>query len=299
MILSMTGFGSGRAEASNASISVEAKTVNHRYLDLHVRLPSEFQSLEPVVRKAVSSKLRRGRIDIFVKIERTRPEVRIDADPVLIAAYVDLVRDLQSKFPISGELSVEAISKLPGAIQVVGGDPTPEEQDALARGLESATSDALDEVRQMRAREGEALFADLTARLDTIRRNLNTIRQASTLLLDHYRQVLSNRIAELAPTLSVDSNRLEVEVLIHAEKSDIAEEMTRLESHLDQFGGVLETDAEAGKRLDFLLQEMNREVSTILSKTSGLNQTGRPIGEAGIDIKVEIDKLREQVQNIE
>ena len=299
MILSMTGFGSSRVESDNVSISVEAKTVNHRYLDLHIRLPSEFQNLEPVVRKAVSSKLRRGRADLFIKIERTRSDVRIDADPALISAYVDLVQDLQSKFPISGELTVEAVSKLPGAIQVSGEDPSKEEKDATVGSMEKATLKALDELCQMRAKEGEALVADLKSRLETIRQNLGTIRECATRLLEHYRELLVKRVAELAPNLTVDSNRLEVEALIHAEKSDIAEEVTRLDSHLDQFGAVLSKDAEAGKRLDFLLQEMNREVSTILSKTSGLNQTGTSIGEAGINIKVEIDKLREQVQNIE
>jgi uncharacterized protein (TIGR00255 family) len=299
MILSMTGFGSSRAETPNVSVSVEAKTVNHRYLDLHVRLPSEFQSLEPVVRKVASSRLKRGRVDIFIKIERTQSDVRIDSDPDLIGAYVDLVKDLQARFPIAGELTVEAVTKIPGAIQVLGREPSKDEQDALIACVERATLDAVDQVRDMRAREGEALVADLKGRLDSIRRNLRTISECATALLEHYRTLLTERVAVLAPNLDVDSNRLEVEALIHAEKSDIAEEITRLDSHLDQFGGTLDKDAEAGKRLDFLLQEMNREVSTILSKTSGLNQTGASIGESGIDIKVEIDKLREQVQNIE
>jgi uncharacterized protein (TIGR00255 family) len=299
MILSMTGFGSSRVEGPNLSVSVEAKTVNHRYLDVHVRLPVEFQSLEPRVRKVVSSRLRRGRVDIFIKIERARSHVRIEADPDLISAYVDLVRDLQSKFPIAGELTVEGVSKLPGAIQVLGSEPSKEEQDALVQSVEQATLEAVHQVRQMRAREGEALVVDLKGRLESIRRNLGTIRQCSAALIEHYRELLMKRVAELAPNLTVDSNRIEVEALIHADKSDIAEEITRLESHLDQFGATLGKKAEAGKRLDFLLQEMNREVSTILSKTSGLNQTGASIGESGIDIKVEIDKLREQVQNIE
>jgi len=299
MIRSMTGFGSSRVERPNLSISIEAKTVNHRYLDVHVRLPAEFQSLEPVVRKVVSSRLRRGRVDVFIKIDRARSDVRIDADPDLISAYVDLVRDLQSRFPISGELSVETVSKLPGAIQVSGSGLSKEEQEVLVEGVEAATLEAVEQVHQMRAREGEALVADLKGRLESIRRNLGTIRQCSAALLEHYRELLVKRVSELAPNLTVDSNRIEVEALIHAEKSDIAEEIIRLESHLDQFADIVGKDAEAGKRMDFLLQEMNREVSTILSKTAGLNQTGASIGDSGIDIKVEIDKLREQVQNIE
>lgn len=299
MIRSMTGFGSSRVEGPDLSISVEAKTVNHRYLDVHVHLSAEFQSLEPVVRKVASSGLGRGRVDIFIKVERSRSNVRIDADPNLISAYVELVRDLQSRFPISGELSIEAISKLPGAIQISGNEPSIEEKEVLVQSVKAATLEAVEQVRQMRATEGEALAADLEGRLESIRRNLGTIRQCSGALLEHYRELLLKRVSELAPNLSVDSNRIEVEALIHADKSDIAEEITRLESHLDQFGAILGKDAEAGKRMDFLLQEMNREISTILSKTSGLNQTGASIGESSIDIKVEIDKLREQVQNIE
>lgn len=299
MILSMTGFGSSRVEAGGASITVEARTVNHRYLDLHVRLAPEFQNLEPAVRRAATSKLARGRADLFVKIERTRPDVRIDARPDLIAAYVELVRDLKSRFPISGELTVEALSRLPGAIQVADADPSREQQEALAAGVEQAALEALDGVRGMRAREGEAMVADMRARLETVRRRLGVIRESAPALLDHYRERLAARVAELAPSLDVHPERLEVEALMLAEKSDIAEEVTRLESHLDQFDAVLMREAEAGKRLDFLLQEMNREVSTILSKTSGLNRTGASIGEAGIDIRVEIDKLREQVQNVE
>ncbi len=299
MISSMTGFGSSRVESANVAISVEAKTVNHRYLDLNVRLPSEFQNLEPVVRKAASSKLNRGRVDIFVKIELTSAAVKIVADSTLIAEYVELAKDLQSRFPISGELTLEAVSRIPGAIQVIGGDPNRQEQAALAEYVETATREALDQVCEMRRKEGEALVTDFKGRLETIRGHLDTIGQSATALLQHYRQLLTRRLEVLAPNLAVDSNRVEVEALIHAEKSDIAEEVTRLESHLDQFGAVLDKRAEAGKRLDFLLQEMNREISTILSKTSGLNQTGGSIGQAGIDIKVEIDKLREQVQNIE
>ncbi len=299
MILSMTGFGSGRIEIPNLMISVEAKTVNHRYLDLHIRLPAEFQNLEPVVRKAVSGKLRRGRVDIFVKIELTTAGVKMEADPGLIASYIELVGDLKRRFPIAGDLTLEGISRLPGAITVSSNNLTAEDQASLSLNLEKATLAALEQVLQMREKEGTALVTDLDQRIRTIRGHLETIRQGASGLLQHYRERLTRRVEELAPGLNLDSGRLEIEALIHAEKSDIAEEMTRLESHLDHFSEITSRRVEAGKRLDFLLQEMNREATTILSKTSGLNQSGASIGEASIEIKVEIDKLREQVQNIE
>ncbi len=299
MILSMTGFGTGRVEIPNMTISVEAKTVNHRHLDLHVRLPAEFQFLEPVVRKVVSGKLRRGRVDIFVKIELTAEGVKMQADPALIESYIELVRDLQRRFPITGDLTLEAISKVPGAISVSSDNLSPEAQSSLSQNLEKASLDAIEQVLEMRKKEGAALVEDLQQRIETIRGHLETVRQGATGLLQHYRELLTRRVSELVPNLVVDSSRLEIEALIHAEKSDIAEEITRLASHLDQFSEITSRKAEAGKRLEFLLQEMNRETTTILSKTSGLNQSGVSIGEAAIEIKVEIDKLREQVQNIE
>ena len=299
MILSMTGFGSGQAEAPNLSISVEAKTVNHRHLDLHIRLPTEFQSLEPVVRKVVSGKLRRGRVDIFVKIELTAEGVKMEADPAIIESYIELLRDLQRRFPITGDLTLEAITKVPGAITVSSNNLTSQDQIAVSRNLEKASLAAIEQVLEMRKKEGTALVEDLNQRIEAIGGHLETIRQGATGLLQHYRELLTSRVAELAPNLNVDSSRLEIEALIHAEKSDIAEEITRLASHLGHFTEITSREAEAGKRLDFLLQEMNREATTILSKTSGLNQSGVSIGEAAIEIKVEIDKLREQVQNIE
>ena len=299
MILSMTGFGSGRAEVPNLSISVEAKTVNHRHLDLHIRLPAEFQSLEPVVRKVVSGKLRRGRVDIFVKIELTTEGVKMEADPAIIESYIELVRELQRRFPITGDLTLEAIAKVPGAITVSSDNLASEDQLAVSRNLEKASLAAIEQVLEMRKKEGTALVEDLKQRIAAIGGHLETIRQGATGVLQHYRELLTSRVAELAPNLNVDSSRLEIEALIHAEKSDIAEEITRLTSHLDHFTEITSREAEAGKRLDFLLQEMNREATTILSKTSGLNQSGVSIGEAAIEIKVEIDKLREQVQNIE
>ena len=299
MIHSMTGFGSGRVEAPNLAVAVEAKTVNHRYLDVHVRLPPEFQSLEGVVRKAVSNTLRRGRVDLFVKIDLTRDKIRMEANPALISSYVGLMDELRAKFRIQGELTLESISKLPGAITVSSENLGAEEVDMVSGHLEEATLAALGQVKQMRMKEGASLVQDLDDRIDKIHTNLKTIENGADALFEHHRESLMTRVAELAPDLKVDSNRLEVEALMYAEKSDIAEETTRLESHLNQFGDLKTRDEETGKRMDFLLQEMNREVTTILSKTSGLNHTGTRIGEAAIEIKVEIDKLREQVQNIE
>jgi len=299
MIQSMTGFGASRLESRLGVVAVEVKTVNHKYLDPHIRLPVEFQAVEPAVRKKISALLRRGRVDMFVSIDRGHRRVRLDADPDLIAAYVDLVRGLQRQFPISGELTVESISKLPGAISISSEEATAEEEQELVRQVEAAVDAAMDQLLDMRVIEGKALQKDLQSRIDSIRGHLHGIRAGTDVLVDHYRERLRTRLADLAPSVELDSGRLEVEALILADKSDIAEEITRLGSHLEQFEAAMNRGEEAGKRLDFLLQEMNRETTTILSKTSGLNQVGATIGSAAVEIKVEIDKLREQVQNVE
>jgi uncharacterized protein (TIGR00255 family) len=172
--------------------------------------------------------------------------------------------------------------------------------DLVARTLAEASDGALAQLRQMRVTEGQALMADIDRRISNIGRSLETILAHAKDFVEHYRQQLIARVADLAPQLVADSgHRLETEALLYAERSDIAEETTRLRSHLDQFAGLKNLQDEVGKRMDFILQEMNREVTTVLSKTSGLNELGVGIGQAAIDIKVEIEKLREQVQNIE
>jgi len=299
MIQSMTGFGSGRSETAQAAVSVEVKTVNHRFLDVNVRVPADLQPLETMIRKKAGDRLRRGRVDVFVRVERRGEGVRLEADPELIASYVDLVRDLKRQFPISGDLTIDAISRVPGAINVSRAEVSAGEQETLLGQVEEAVEKALYGVVEMRRQEGEALVRDLMARTGRIRSHLERIRDEAKVLVRHYQERLTARLAEMAPSVELDRGRLEMEALIYADKSDIAEELTRLESHLNQFDAAMDRGEESGKRLDFLLQEMNREVTTILSKTSGLNQSGAAIGEAAIDSKVEIDKLREQVQNVE
>lgn len=300
MIYSMTGFGSARAEDSNLSVLVEVKGVNHRYLDIHVKISPEFQNFENIVRQKTSTAFRRGRLDAFVRIDYKRENIKLDVNRNLIRAYVDMTSDLKKEFPVQGDLTLEMLTRLPGLVSVSAIDLTPEEQDLIVRKLGEATDGALAQLRQMRLAEGRSLTEDIDRRIENIRRHLATILAGADRFVEHYRQQLIARVAELAPQLVAESgHRLETEALLYAERSDIAEETTRLQSHLGQFASLKSLEQEAGKRMDFILQEMNREVTTILSKTSGLNELGAGIGEAAIEIKVEIEKLREQVQNIE
>jgi uncharacterized protein (TIGR00255 family) len=300
MIYSMTGFGSARAEGPNLSVLVEIKSVNHRYLDAHIRIPGEYQNFENIVRQKISGAFKRGRIDAFVRIDYKRENIRLDVNHSLIAAYVNMMSDIKQAYSVQGDLTLEMITRLPGLVTVSSSDLPPEEVALIGQKLGEATDAAVAQLRQMRITEGQSLMSDIDRRIADIDRHLQTILAHAKDFVEHYRQQLIARVTELAPQLVADSgHRLETEALLYAERSDIAEETTRLRSHLDQFAALTEFRDEAGKRMDFILQEMNREVTTILSKTSGLNELGAGIGEAAIEIKVEIEKLREQVQNIE
>jgi len=300
MISSMTGFGAARAEAPNLTVLVEIKSVNHRYIDVHVKIPAEYQTFENQIRQRIAAAFKRGRFDVFVRIDYKRDNIRLEANHAMIRAYVDLVERLKKEFPLQGDLTVEMLARLPGLITASGADLSPEDQQSIGKALDEAAEGAIRQLAAMRAVEGQSLLGDIDRRSAAIRRHLDTIAAGAQSFVDHYRQQLIARVAELAPQLAAESgHRLEMEALLYAERSDIAEEITRLRSHLDQFASLKDLKDETGKRMDFILQEMNREVTTILSKTSGLNERGGAIGQAAIEIKVEIEKLREQVQNIE
>ena len=300
MIYSMTGFGSGRAEAPNLAVLVEIKSVNHRYLDVHIKIPGEYQNFESVIRQKISTAFKRGRLDVFVRIDYKRENIKLDVNEQLIRAYVKMLSELKAAYPIQGDVTLDMISRLPGLVAISNSDLSAAENDLIGQKIAEATSVALLQLKQMRITEGQSLVEDIDRRLSSIDRHLQTILAHSKDFVEHYRQQLITRVNELAPQLIADSgHRLETEALLYAERSDIAEETTRLRSHLDQFSGLKNLEDEAGKRMDFILQEMNREVTTILSKTSGLNELGAGIGQAAIEIKVEIEKLREQVQNLE
>jgi uncharacterized protein (TIGR00255 family) len=300
MITSMTGFGSARAEGPNLTVLVEIKSVNHRYVDIHIKIPSEHQNFENQIRQKIAATFKRGRFDIFVRIDYKTSAVRLEANESLIRAYVDLQDRLKKQFHIEAGLSMEMLSKIPGLISISDSDLTEVELALIASALDGAAAEACRKLSQMRTTEGQTLMRDIDTRLASIARHLETITGGANGFVDHYRAQLIARIAELAPELVTESNhRLETEALLYAERSDVTEEITRLRSHLEQFAALKTLNDEAGKRMDFILQEMNREVTTILSKTSGLNERGAAIGQAAIEIKVEIEKLREQVQNIE
>ena len=290
---SMTGYGKGMVAGEDFSVSVDLKTVNNRFLDIHLRVGTELSSLEPIIKKRITSRLSRGRVDVTVSMERAS-QVAYEVNRPLIAGYVSALKQLQQEFDIGGELDINVIARIPGAIQPARNSI----DDRMTVALEQALDQALGELEKMREQEGEALKQELRARVNKIESLVPVIESAAAGLADAYRLRLQKRIGELlnrgGQLVEVDPVRLAQEVAYLADRSDVSEEMVRLRSHLSQFQEALDAPGEAGKMLDFLLQELNREANTTLSKSTDL-----VIKEAGLAIKAEVEKLREQVQNVE
>ena len=291
---SMTGFGRGAASGENFSVTVDLKTVNNRFLDVHLRAGSELSSLEATVRRRIGERLSRGRVDVSVTLERTG-ETTYELNRPLIAGYVRAMREMQSEFALAGEPDINVLARLPGALQPAR-DGLSED---VAGGVERALAQALDELEAMRASEGAALAAEMRSRLDEIERQIPLVEAVAGEQTDLYRARVYKRVSELLArdgleVVELDQGRLAQEVAYLSDRSDITEELARLKSHVAQFREALGGGGEVGKRLDFLLQEFNREANTVLSKSTDL-----AIKEAGLAIKAAVEKLREQVQNVE
>ena len=289
----MTGYGKAMVAGDDFSVSVDLKTVNNRFLDIHLRVGSELASVEPSIKKRISSRLSRGRVDVTVSMERVS-QIAYEINRPLIAGYVSALKQLQQDFGIAGELDINVIARIPGALQPARNGI----DERMIAALEHAMDQALDELERMREQEGEALKNELRERVKKIETLVPIIEASAAGLADAYRLRLQKRIGELlnraGQVVEIDPVRLAQEVAYLADRSDVSEEMVRLRSHLAQFQEALNAPGEAGKMLDFLLQELNREANTTLSKSTDL-----VIKEAGLAIKAEVEKLREQVQNVE
>ena len=291
MIKSMTGFGHGSADGEGLKVRVDIRTVNNRFLDVHTRMPQELASLEISLKKQVQAALKRGRADVTISIEQVR-EAKFEINKPLVSGYLKALGELKADFGLEGSPSLELLAKLPGAMQV---SQDQEQLDkALVSTVTAAVSEALISLGTMRSAEGQELADDLGARLDAIEHALPIVEEHATELPSVYREKLLKKLQDIVPASSIDETRLAQEAVMLADRCDISEEIARLKSHIVQMRDILTTDDEAGKRLDFILQEMNREANTILSKSNDL-----AITDAAIVIKTEVEKLREQAQNVE
>jgi uncharacterized protein (TIGR00255 family) len=298
MIRSMTGYSRVEVEEAGLTLTVSIRGTNHRFLDPQLRVPSSLEAMEPIVRRLLKEHVSRGHVEISVGFAGAGA-TELEIDRKLLAAYLKGYQMLKQEFGAAAEPDLMALLRVPGLIACGSSEMAPDEFERIRQVLERAVTQALEKLNDMRAREGESLERDLLsrfARLETLRATVSKLAEKAP---QYYKQRLEGRIRDLAGSAEMDSGRLAQEVAYLASRSDIAEELTRFQSHLDQIRHLLKESSEVGKKLDFLLQEMNREANTLLSKTTDVPEVGLEITRQAIEMKTEIEKLREQVQNIE
>lgn len=290
MLKSMTGYGQGSASGETFSVSIDMRSVNNRNLDIHWRSPQELAALEIPLKKQIQSVISRGRVDVTINFSQTVP-VGYDINRSLVQGYVEALRTIRDEFGLIGEPDLATIARLPNVLIPVSAHGL---TDEVVQGIEQALTQAVSALIAMRAVEGQQLQKEILSRIDGIEAHLSIIEENVEGLVDAYREKLKKRLAEILEKKVVDETRLAQEVAFLAERSDITEEIARLRSHISQLRELVSGVDEIGKKLDFLLQETNREANTILSKSAELS-----ICDAAIAIKTEVEKLREQAQNVE
>jgi uncharacterized protein (TIGR00255 family) len=296
-IRSMTGFARVRKSVDDGEVTVSLKSVNHRGLDLHFHLPPEFDPLENEIRGVLKSGLARGHVQIHVSYAHSGPAAGALLNREMLDAYMRAFREAAETYHLSGEPDLNAVLRIPGVLGASNGDGELSEQAAAA--VKESVAEALAILNAFREREGDATARELRQRCESIRglvERMERIREDATAA---FHKRLREKLADLLHGAAADPQRLAQEAAIMADRSDIAEELVRLRTHSDQLDAMLKAGGEVGKRLDFLLQEMNRESNTILSKTGGLGDLGLTITELALSAKSEIDKIREQSLNLE
>jgi uncharacterized protein (TIGR00255 family) len=297
---SMTGYAQARAEQDGWAVRVSVKSVNHRFLDLKLRMPEGFDLYDIRLRQIVREKIHRGHVDVNLNVQPgAAAPVQVNRD--LLQAYARSAEELRQEMGASASLDVVSLMRLPG---VIGGlapplPETDEEQDQLGQALDACLREALTKLDDMRHAEGRHLAEELRSRVTRIGEQTEKVRELARTLTPAFARRLQTRLTELLNGTGIEPARLAQEAALLAERSDISEELDRLRSHLQQFAKLLDGSGELGKKLDFLLQEMHREANTMLSKTPGVESEALAITGLALEIRAEIEKLREQVQNIE
>ena len=288
---SMTGCGRSQQREGAWEVTVELKAVNHRFLDIACRLPRSLAFLDEIVRKALNARLQRGHVDVFVTVARTDASDRqVQVDEALAAAYRDAAERLAEVLGRAQHLDLAQLMAMEGVVTVTESDM---DEEAVSAACRRAMDEAIDQLCAMRAREGDSLRADLTVHLDAAAALREQLLLRAPGVVEDYRARLQQRLAQLGAD-GVEPQRVAQEVAIMADRCAIDEELSRLQSHIGQLRAYLDAQGETGKKMDFLIQEMNREANTIGSKASDAQ-----IAQLVVDLKSEIEKLREQVQNVE
>ena len=292
MIKSMTGYGAGKAELGSKTFTVEIKSVNSRYSDFSIKMPRIYTFLEDPIRKAASARINRGKVDIFVNVESSGDDdsvVRVNT--ALAREYLEGLRALSEELKISSNTTAETFLRIPDVFSV---DKADVDEALIQKTVLEALSLALDGFDAMRIAEGEKLSCDLKEHLEFIANATLEVEKRSPEIVSEYRNRIEERMRDILGSATYDEGRLLTEVAIFADKVNVNEETVRLRSHVDQFSSMLNEGGSVGRKIDFLIQEMNREINTIGSKSNDLD-----VARIVIDVKAEIEKLREQIQNVE
>ncbi len=289
---SMTGYGRMSVERDGRQLTVELKSVNHRFLDLSFRMPRSFNCLEDMARRMIGARLARGHVDVFATYRNMREDSKkVTVDEALLSAYMSALDQIREKAGLADNRGLMQMAQMHDVLVVSEAE---EDQEALKSLMEEALTGALDQMQEMRAREGESLKADVLDRIGRLENMTGQIEERYPATVEEYRQKLRARVEELMDGATMDEQRLIQEVAVMADRSAIAEETVRLHSHFAQVREMAEAKEPVGRKLDFIVQELNREVNTISSKSQDV-----PITKLVVSAKAEIEKIREQVQNIE
>lgn len=292
MVRSMTGYGKGFAENENARVTIEMKSVNHRYLDLNIKLPKKLNFLESLIRNKISESIFRGKVDVFITLnEHSDACYKVSINDIIAKEYFDSISAMATKLGIDNDLKASNIVRLPDVIEL---EETDSDEDELKSLVLSALSDCINQFVDARIAEGARLEEDLVSKMDEMLVLVDKLEKRSPVIIEEYKTRLTTKIHELLEDNNIDESRIAQEVTMYADKVCIDEEMVRLKSHVAETRSVFELDKEVGRKLDFLAQELNREANTILSKSTDVE-----IADIGITLKTLIEKVREQIQNIE
>ena len=293
MVRSMTGFGRGTFSDSGKEFTVEIKSVNHRYIDFYIKLPRQIAFLEERVREIVSKRIYRGKVDIFISFEdRSEDSKSVTLDEALADAYIQAIDKLKVKYNLADDISVSLVSRLPDVLRI---EKNEDDEEQLWKVLYNALETAISSLIQMREKEGNELRESLLQKADNMQEIIKHISERSPEVVSEYKLKLENRIKDLLNQQTIDENRIAMEVAIFADRCSIDEELVRLGSHLSQLRDILSIQQQpVGRKLDFLVQEINREINTIGSKSNDIIITKNVL-----ELKSETEKIREQIQNIE
>lgn len=292
MLKSMTGFGRCEVVTEEYKISVEMKAVNHRYLDLGIKMPKKFNYFEAAIRNLLKNYIQRGKVDVFISYEDyTEQKLCLNYNRSLASEYMDYFKKMEEQFGLTDDVSVSVLARMP---EVLTMEPVPEDEDYMWKLLSEALEAAAKKLVQTRVQEGENLKEDLLVKLDYMNRLISGVEERSPVLLTQYREKLQDKVREMLNSSTIDDGRIVTEVTIFADKVCVDEETVRLRSHIEHTRAELLAGGSIGRKLDFIAQEMNREANTILSKANDIE-----ISDKAIALKTEIEKVREQIQNIE